>query len=392
MKIYYILLLLFTCFFFSCRQDEMGQYPTDSVPPGEIKSPTVENVAGGAIISYVIPDDADLLYVKAIYKLDNGDVMEQKASAYSSSLKIEGIGKSREVTVTLIAGDRSKNESKPVVVITHPLDAPIYSVLNSINAVNDFGGIRLNWANPTQADVVLCVITKDSLGKFVEAQNFYTSSAVGNGNVRGYKSAARVFGIFLRDRWGNRTDTLTNTYTPYFEQEITSNTFARWNPTGIPYNYNTNYSTYHIEKLWDGDITTFYLENATAVGYPLSFTFDMGKLAKLSRIHQWQRQGASLIYTSQNVSRFELWGSASPNVNASFSGWTFLGDFTSTKPSGSIQGVNTADDIAFAAAGQDFAVDPTAPPIRYVRFVIKATWSNDLNPAIAEIKLFGSLQ
>ncbi len=386
MKTYTILLLLFTCFFCSCAEEERGQYATDSVPPGEIKTATVENIPGAAIISYVIPDDTDLLYVKAIYTLDNGEVVEQKASAYASSLTIEGIGKSREVIVTLVAGDRSKNESKPVVVTTHPLDAPIYSILESIQSFSDFGGIRLTWLNPNKADVVIGVITLDEAGKFVVVQNYYTNAPVGNGNVRGFPSTERVFGMFLRDRWGNLTDTIKGNFLPLFEEEV-KGTYARWNPVTIPY---SAYSTYHIENLWDGKISTFYLQQTTA--FPWSFTFDIGKTVKLSRIHTWQRQDLSVIYTSQNINKFELWGSPTPNVGVDYAGWTKLGDFIATKPSGSPLGTNTAEDLAFAKAGEDFTIDAAAPPVRYIRYVIKGTWSGDANVSIAELTAFGSIQ
>lgn len=386
MKIHYITLMLFAFLLHACTEDERGQYPIDNVAPGEVTSPSVENVPGGAIISYNIPNDEDLLYVKAIYTLDNGEVMEQKASSYASSLKIEGIGKSREVEVTLIAGDRSKNESKPIMVKAHPLDAPIYSILESVRANDDFGGIRLEWENPNEADVVISVATNDEQGEFVTVENFYTNSKRGKGNLRGYESEEREFGIYLRDRWGNMTDTIKNNFLPLFEEEV-KGTLARWNPTGIPY---TNYQSYHIENMWDGNIATFFLQQTKA--YPHSFSFDLGQTVKLSRIKQWQRQGANLIYTSQNVNRFELWGSTTPNVSDDFSGWTKIGDFEATKPSGRPMGENTAEDADFAVAGEDFNIDPNAPPIRYIRYVIKGTWSGDGNAAIGEIKFFGSIQ
>ena len=387
MKRYYILLIIFAIFFYSCfKADYRGQYPTDSVPPKEIKSPEVKNVPGGAIISYVIPDDPDLLYVKASYTLDDGTVVEQKASAYASSLKIEGIGKSREVDVSVVAGDRSQNESSPVVVKTHPLDAPIYSILGSVKAYDDFGGIRLTWANPDEAEVVLAVITTDSLGEFVVTQNFYTKSKDGFGSVRGFPSEDRVFGWYLRDRWGNLTDTIKGNFHPLFEEEAKGK-FARWNPPGISYN---QYGSYAIEKMWDDITTDFYIQ--AGITYPWSFTFDIGQTVKLSRIKIWQRQGATLVYAVQSVKDFQVWGSATPNVTADFSGWTHIGDFTSYKPSGSPLGVNTADDIAYAAAGQDYNIDPSAPPIRYVRFVVQSTWANDNIIAFGEMKFFGAIQ
>src|SRR4051794_26451510 len=106
----------FWCYFhfsllmlFSCTKIEKGQFPIEHDAPGQVTNVKVANVAGGANISYTIPTDNDLLYVKVIYKLDDGRIMEQKASAYANSLKVEGIGKSFEQEVELICGDRSKN-------------------------------------------------------------------------------------------------------------------------------------------------------------------------------------------------------------------------------------------------------------------------------------------
>src|SRR5690606_21679653 len=104
----------------SCSESEIGQYPIDSEAPGIVGSISVENLKGAAVVSYDIPDDDDLLYVKAIYRLDNGEEVEQKASAYANSIRIEGLGKSREQEVLLVTGDRSKNESEPVAVTIHP--------------------------------------------------------------------------------------------------------------------------------------------------------------------------------------------------------------------------------------------------------------------------------
>ena len=172
MKTWYLTAFLGALLSMGCQKIERGQYPIDNEAPGEVKLTGIENLPGGAIISYEIPSDEDLLYVKAIYRLDNGELVEQKASAYTNKLKVEGIGKSKPLEVTLIAGDRSQNESKPLVVTAHPQDAPIYEILNSLRAYDDFGGIRMEWDNPQAADVVLSVLTNDENGDFVTTENF----------------------------------------------------------------------------------------------------------------------------------------------------------------------------------------------------------------------------
>src|SRR5690606_9011 len=117
-----------------CQKAERGQYPIDSEAPGTVALKEIENLPGGAVITYEIPSDEDLLYVKAVYQLDNGEIVEQKASAYTNKLKIEGIGRSRPLEVILTAGDRSQNESAPVSVTVHPKDAAIYDIRNSLKA------------------------------------------------------------------------------------------------------------------------------------------------------------------------------------------------------------------------------------------------------------------
>lgn len=382
----YILLITMAGYFMSCyKESERGQYAIEKTPPGEITSPIVENVAGGAIITYVIPDDEDLLYVKAIYTLDNGEKVEQKASAYTNNLIIEGFGKSREVGVDLIAGDRSKNESKPVRVMAHPLDAPIYAVYNSIRVSEDFGGVRIIWKNPDEAEVVISITTIDDLGNTVTADNFYTKSRAGQGSVRGYAHEARVFGVSVHDRWGNVTDTLKGTFTPLFEQRIEpKDKFVRWNPMEIPY---TQYSpAYSIEQLWDDNPLTRYLFFTSV--FPFSVTFDMGQTAVFSRFRAYMDPGQ--LYGGQSVESFELWGTNNPDVGSDFSGWEKLGEYRFTKPSE--KGGSSQEDQALGLSGEDFTVDPNAPAVRYMRLVVKKTWGNSQYVTLADLRFWGQVR
>ncbi len=154
------------------------------------------------------------------------------------------------------------------------------------------------------------------------------------------------------------------------EQEISKALFLKWNPTGIPYSELS--ATYAISKLWDNSMAAWYITNTTA--FPFSFTFDIGQTVKLRRFMHWQRLTITVLYRIQNVKKFELWGSDSPNVTNSYVGWTKLGDFVSVKPSGLPLGQESPEDIAFATAGESFTVDPNAPPVRYIRYVAKECW------------------
>ena len=84
----------------SCGEEPIGQIPIDNVAPGKVSDVKVKNVKGGAILTYKLPKDEDLLYVKAIYSLRDGIINEAKSSLYTDTLKLYGFGdtKPRQVT------------------------------------------------------------------------------------------------------------------------------------------------------------------------------------------------------------------------------------------------------------------------------------------------------
>lgn len=395
MKTYIV--IAFIALLAACSEaDQIGQYAVDSVPPGPVSDPVVENTPGGAIITYTIPNDMDLLYTKATYQR-NGATVEQKASVFSNRILIEGLGRAQRQPVTLVAYDRSHNASTPVTVNIEPLDAPIYTVLNTITVENDFGGIRLNWENPGEADVVITVLTMDDqygVSEVRESENFYTKAKTGIGHVRGYVDDERWFGVYLRDRWNNVTDTMVGTYNPIFEVQLDKSQFRRWNPPGIPYNAYTT-SNWWIENLWNGLTGEGIRAGQDNIGLGfanlgMEFTFDMGVVAKLSRFKINQRPEENLIYNLGHPRRFQLWGSASPNVNQTFDGWVLLGEFASIKPSGLPLGSVNDEDIRYAnAIGEDWNVPLEAPPVRYLRFVCLETWAQASMVQVMEMTLWG---
>ena len=106
-----------------------------------------------AIITYTLPQDEDLLYVKAVYSLKEGVMSESRSSVYSDTLKVEGFGDTREREVKLIAVDRSKNESPEVVTKINPLEPPIAKIGETLDLIADFGGVQATWENPDRAEI-----------------------------------------------------------------------------------------------------------------------------------------------------------------------------------------------------------------------------------------------
>jgi hypothetical protein len=383
-KITISLLLLNLVVLNSCKEELLGQYPIDSDPPGKVTNVVVKNIEGGALIFYDIPGEEDALYVRAVYHLDNGSPMEIKSSIYSDQIEIVGIGKSRELPVILTVVDRSQNESEPVTVMTHPLNSPIYSILESMSIQNDFGGIQLKWKNPTKTPIIIDVYSPSSDGDLIGIDRFYSESSIGKANVRGQEPVETIYEIVIRDRWGNLTDIVSGTYLPIFEVELDKSKFRRWNPPGIPYNAYTT-SNWYIENLWNNSLTSGF------ANYELQFTFDLGAVAKLSRFRINQRPESNLIYDYVHPKIFELWGSESPNVSADFNTWKFIGTFESIKPSGLPLGQASNEDIEYAnKKGEEWNVPLEAPPVRYIRFVALETWGQGGVVQFMEMTLWGN--
>jgi hypothetical protein len=125
-----------------------------------------------------------------------------------------------------------------------------------------------------------------------------------------------------------------------------------------------------LKYLWDENYNPPGF--ATRSTIPAPFTFDTGVSTKLSRFKMWQANDR--LYQKESAKTFEVWGSNSPNPNGSWDSWTKLLTCESIKPSGSPVGTNTAEDIAYAKAGEDFTFPATVAKYRYLRFKMLTNW------------------
>ena len=382
-------ILLLLC---ACKKEERGQYPIDSKAPAKVSSARVaENLPGGAVIVFDIPQEDDALYVVARYTLDDGTPMEIKASVYTGgSLTIEGIGRSRELPVELRAVDRSRNESEPITVSAHPLDSPIHEIAASMEIKDAFGGISLKWENPTQLPVVIDVFSPDTEDNdnMAQVERFYSSAQEGKANVRGQESKETVFAVNLHDRWGNYTDLKTGRYFPLFEERLDKDKFRRWNPPGLPY-IGAGEAQWQIERLWNDIIGQ--AEGLATYTAPYC-CFDMGQTAKLSRFKIHNRAETNLCYNLGHPRRFELWGSDHPNVTNDLSLWQFLGYYESVKPSGLPSGQVSSEDIQYSAIdGEEYDFEDS-PYVRYIYFRALETWGLANQIQFCELTFWGEVQ
>lgn len=393
MKKYTINLLLFLligAIAFGCKEDKLEPLEKNSNPPGAVSNVVVKSGPGKAELSYALPNDKDLLYVKAVYKLANGTEMEVKSSYYNNTLTVEGFGDTEEHEVKLYAVNRSEVVSAPVSVMVKPEENPIWAVFRSLKASPDFGGLKVIASNPALADLGIEILV-ESQGKYTPtARNIYTSAAEIDVSTRGMDTIPFNFAITIRDRWLNYSDTLFTTITPFYETAIPK---SGYRGVTLPTDVGLHAST-PLGGLWDGDLDGWprVLMTSSAVLTPQWFTFDIGKSALLSRIVIWDYpeylNGRTYFYGG-NLLDFEIWGSNNPPSDGSFNNWVKLGTFKSQKPSKSAYGVNTNDDIAVGKAGLNYTFDLGTPKVRYLRIKSIKNWQGTTFMAIGELQVYG---
>jgi hypothetical protein len=385
-----IIMIVAGLFFQACEEEPVGQQPLDSAAPGEVTQVSVKNIAGGAVIHYTLPKDEDLLYVKAVYALQDGSTRENISSVYKDSIEITGFGDTQSHQIQLVAVDRSKNESNPVPVNIQPLTPPVISIGETLFLEEDFGGIHAYWENPGRAEISVSIITKDKNDDYVPVEVFYSSQAKGDAVARGLDTVTLDVIAYVQDRWGNRSEAKNYTLTPIFETLFDKSLHKSLRLA----NDISEFPGYTVDRIFDGNKNgepCFSSPEGTGI-WPQWISMDMGVVGKISRIRVYQRFGGrdEYIFQEGNLREFEIWGClGDPPTSGDWASWTLLADCVSVKPSGSPFGTNTDEDIALARDGEDFNIPLDAPSVRYLRFLCKRTWADGNGFQIAEIDIYG---
>lgn len=370
-----------------CVEEPRGQQPQDSVPPGPVTNVTVQNIAGGAVFRYDLPDDEDLLYVKAVYDLKGGEA-ESKASIYADSLAIFGFGNTDEREVRLITVDRSRNESAAEVVTVQPLEPDVSTIGNTLDLKADFGGVTATWKNPNSAEVSVNVLVKDEFEDYVPLETFYSSRKEGKAAVRGMDTLTVDVMTYVQDKWDNESERKYYTLLPLYETEFDKSKFATLRLDGDM----GNVQGYEIPKIWDKNTSSdpCYSSPGSTGIWPQWITFDLGQVGKISRVVVYQRVGsAAYIWGEGNLRKFQIWGSKELDYDVNSGNWKLLMDCESIKPSGLPMGENTDEDLAVARNGEEFINSPENPPVRYIRIKVTQTWAGGDNFQIQELDFYG---
>ncbi|HEY9560911.1 MAG TPA: DUF5000 domain-containing lipoprotein [Anseongella sp.] len=376
-----------------CTEGDIhGPISGDGSTPTPVSNPVVQNFPGGATITYELPNEENLLYVLAEYEIRPGVTLEAKSSNYINRLDVKGFGRAGDFQVKLYSVGRNNKRSDPVMITVQPETPPIYNAFGTISLKEGFGGMTVVLENEFKASLAVEVLTPDSLGNLATETTFYTSLEHINLPVRGFDPEERLFGVVLRDRWDNYSDTIFATLTPWFEEPLDKKLFGQMD---LPTDYNSphNGGTATMNKIWNDSQSENDFVTSPGHGLPQWFTFDLGVTARLSRLVLFKRLSNRFLYNSGAVKRWSLYGSNDPNPDGSFDeSWIFLMECNSIKPSGLPPGENTNEDLEYARAGEEFLFPEDTPPVRYLRWVTHENWGNVTHVNITEIDLFGQVQ
>ena len=415
LSIFCLALLLCSCDKDTYRFGRIDQVDPSLPVPSPVIVKDVRSTAGGAVIKVSIPDDDIIKGVVAIYERQ-GQEVNAKCSRYVDSLVVEGYADTAPHEVKVCSFNVNEVQSEPVFVTINPLTPAIATVTPTI--FESFGGVKiLIEGNESLSDLAVCLLRDENLeeeGKpvqdmrWVEVTTLFTASNNIKLTRRNLEPVEALYGVYIRDRWGNMSDTTVFRLTPWVEEAIDKSKFTNAN---LPDDNSHMVSSYYpIERLWDGsgssEVTNgvYHLyASDNSCPMPQWVTIDLGAKVKLSRIATLPRQRYN-IWTGAHVRNFEFWGSLNPtgeknpeNEHEFDDSWFLLGRFMQFKPSGylanGLVGNTTAEDNEYFNNGNDFELDVNVAPrandeLRYLRCVFVHTFSTfELGASVGQVQV-----
>lgn len=410
MKIKIFVILAFSALVMAgCNDYRIGPRDDDMTPPGAVTNVQAESLPGKVKITYQLPADKNLLYVKAVYTLNSGEEREVSASYYNNNMILDGFGDTEPHEVKIYSVSRNDIMSEPVSIEVTAEENPIWSVRRSLVVSNDFSGVNIRAENPSLENISIEIMVKDELGEWVSFGSVESRMKEINASKRGLDYEKEYeFSFVVRDRFMNYTDPLYKTVNPMYEMALDKSKFKNYPlPEDGPINHG---SLTNVERLWDnvygqGDAWRFLTNNWPADGIhtlltPMYVTFDIAVPAKLSRItiFNWGNgepvPGSVCYYFDEHMREFEVWGwphEGTPPSDGNMEQWARLGAFEVIKPSGLPYLEESREDQELAERGFEFIfpVSDDMPKVRYVRIKCIRNFGGTTKMGIKEMDLFG---
>ena len=376
---------------FSCSKNE----DVDSTPPGILSNISVVPTNGGGIISYSLPSDNDISYVRAEYTNSQGEEVFRVSSRYNTSLEINGLNQTTSIKVRLYVVDENENISDEVEIEFTPLESFIYLVQQSIEISPDLGGVKITWENIATKTVFVYVHILNGTDETIRILS--SDNAEESLFIRGLVAVEMTFSTKVEDFDGNITDLqVVGNYTPLFEEKIEKNTWTLIASQSI----NGNAYEGRTVNLWDDIVDTVETDsdnsyfiatrenNGGSLNFPLDIVIDLNKNVKIKRFKLWQRAywyqggGVTYHYQEENLKSFNLYASNDAQS------WELLGEFDIGDPRDSAGNI-PASAFQEAIDGHDFSLDNTSEQFRYLKISITSNYGSTIITVGSEITLYG---
>jgi len=376
---------------FSCSKDE----EVDTAPPGAVSNISVVPTNGGGIISYSLPTDDDISYVRAEYINSQGEDVFRVSSKYNSSIEVNGLNQTTPIQVRLYVIDENENISEALEIEFIPLESFIFLVQQSIEITPDLGGVKITWENIASKTVFVYVHIlngNDETIRILSSNNNEESLF-----IRGLEAVELSFSTKVEDFDGNTTELqLVGNYTPLFEEKIEKDTWTLISSQS----FNGDAYEGRTVNFWDDIVDTVETDsdnsyfiatrdnNGGSLNFPLDIVIDLNKNVKIKRFKLWQRAywyqggGVTYHYQEENIKSFNLYASNDAQS------WELLGQFDIGDPRDSAGNIPTT---AFQEAidGHDFSLDNTSEQFRYLKISFTSSYGSTQILVGSEITLYG---
>ena len=368
----------------------------DSTPPGSLTIESVTPTNGGGILTYSLPNDSDILFVRAEYTNSLGNDVYRVSSSHNNSIEIDGLNQNTPISVRLFVIDENENISEPTNVEFTPLPSFIYLVQESISISPTLGGVNIQWENIAEKTVYVHLHIVNAGEE--EIRILSSDKEFENISVRGLESVEMTFLTKVEDFDGNITDLEEKaTISPLFEEMIDKSTWTLMSQLSV----DGNAWEGETDNFWDDIVDTaetnadnsYFIiwrdANGGVLNWPLDIVINLNKNVKIHRLKVWQRAfwyngptGIPYYYQEENIRSFDLYASENSQD------WTLLGQYDIGDPSD--QDGNIPQDFIDAAAnGHDFDLEGVSDKFRYLKFSITSNYGSDTYVHGSEITLWG---
>jgi len=391
-RIFLSLFLIISLVIYSCQDDDSS----DTTPPGKLVVDLVTPTHGGGIIDYTLPNDNDILFVRAEYTNSLGVDVYRVSSSHNSVIEIDGLNQTSPLNVRLYVVDESGNMSEVTQIELTPLVSYIYLVQESIVLTPDLGGVKIEWENIESKTVYVHLYIRD--GSEEDIRILSSNNQNQSMYVRGLESVEMTFLTKVEDFDGNITDLEEKAVlTPLFEEVIDKSTWSLVSQLSV----NGNAWEGETVNFWDDVVDTvetnadnsYFIiwrdQNGGVLSWPLDIVINLNKNVRIHRFKVWQRAywyqgptGVPYYYQDENMRSFEMY--ASNNLQD----WTLLGAYDIGDPRDS-EGNIPDSYIDEATNGHDFDLQGVSEAFQYLKFSITSNYGSDTYVHGSEITLYG---